>query len=149
MYETDQFKLTERDNLETSKQQPQNKNKNLVDKMKSSTSSNFHTRTYRFKNIWKGHYYENIEVEYYSSGQVGTKARHAISGDFTSYTIWKKEENKLFKVVIGNGTHVGGSVHLYYYSPEEYENHHFITLNPTTKSKWYEKQVEIKQNTTI
>jgi hypothetical protein len=28
---------------------------------------------------------------------------------------------------------------LFYDTPDQFENHHFVTVNPLTKEKWYEK----------
>ena len=89
------FKLTEPDNLELF---PKNMNKNRVKTFEKRTNKNFYSFVIPFNNNWKGKFLKTITIEYYTSGQTGTKARHAISGELTNFTVGKMEEHKLFKV---------------------------------------------------
>ena len=84
-----------------------------------------------------------VNIEYFSSGPIGTTITHAVSGvKQRGNIVGSIYEDLFFKVGIVNGN---GPVTLFYYSPEEYEKHQYITLSDAIKSKWNEKYL----NTTL
>ncbi len=130
MYESDMFVSTDQMYNE----------KNALDEFKhnKNTPSILHTITRRFNNEWKGKYYKNIKISYYGTNTTsGSRIRHAITGEVTKYIVGRKmDEGNFFKVVVGCGQHPSGPVHLFYNSPEEYENHQFLVLDQAIKDKW-------------
>lgn len=132
MYESDMFLPT--DQLYNEKNE-----KTALNDFKNKVSNNvLHSITRRFNNVWKGKYYNNIKISYYGTSTTsGSRIRHAITGEVTKYIVGrKKDESNFFKVVVGSGQHPSGSVHLFYNSPEEYENHQFLELDQAIKDKW-------------
>lgn len=82
-----------------------------------------------------------INIEYFSSGPIGTTITHAVSGvKQRGNIVGSVHEDLFFKVSIVNGN---GPVTLFYYSPEEYEKHQYITLSDAIKSKWNEQYLKI------
>jgi hypothetical protein len=81
--------------------------------------------------------YETIDC--YSTPYHSSKIRDAISGEYTKYTIGKKEEELFFKVVIAMGMSKDGPIHLYYFSPGQYEQHQRCTVSDAVKVAWQRK----------
>jgi hypothetical protein len=130
MYESDMF---------TSTDQVYNEKTALNDFKRNNVASMFHTVTRRFNNEWKGKFYNNIKISYYGTNTTsGSRIRHAITGEVTQFIVGrKKDESNFFKVVVGSGQHSNGPVHLFYNSPEEYENHQFVVLEQDIKERWF------------
>lgn len=138
MYAYELLHSTDNDNLET--------NKVKVDRVKQQTKSNFHTYTYNvLKKINGKNHTKKMSIQYYSSGSVGTHICHAVSGDVTPHIVGSKMENLYYKVTMSTGTHEGGSVILFYNSPEEYEKHQMCFTSPENKEKWYDKKMLVLQ----
>lgn len=101
----------------------------------------------RFNRTWTdGKYYKRITVENYGSGLQGTLIRNAVTGVRYNIIVGSADEVSLFKVV--DSTARNGRkepVMLYYDSPEQYENHHFTTVNQNIKNKWHDRQVSIRR----
>jgi hypothetical protein len=129
MYESDMF---------TSTDQVYNEKSALNDFKRNNSSSTLHTVTRRFNNEWKGKFYDTIKISYYGTNTTsGSRIRHAITGEVTQFIVGrKKDENNFFKVVVGSGQHSNGPIHLFYNSPEEYENHQFLVLEQDIKDRW-------------
>ena len=94
-----------------------------------------------FFNEWTdGKYYKNVTIECYGSGQVGSRIRNAVTGQYTPYLVGSVNEDLFFTVsdcVGRNGRK--DPLQLYYDTPEQYENHQFIILRQEIKQKWYAK----------
>jgi hypothetical protein len=96
-----------------------------------------------------GHY---ITIENYGSGLSGTFARNAITGEYIKVAgihyiiVGSSDEELLFKVTDSSG-HNGRKepLILYYNSPEEYENHHFIDVSPNIKTLWNKRSKEAQK----
>lgn len=130
MYESDMFASTD---------QVYNEKTALNEFKRNNVSSMLHTITRRFNNEWKGKYYDNIKISYYGTNTTsGSRIRRAITGEVTQFIVGrKKDESNFFKVVVGSGQHSNGPVHLFYNSPEEYENHQFLVLDQEIKDRWF------------
>ena len=138
MYAYELLHSTDNDNLET--------NKDKVESIKQKTKSNFHTYTYNLsKKINGKKHSKKMSIQYYSSGPSGTRIINAISGTKTDFIVGSNKENLFFKVIMSTGTHEGGSVTLFYNSPEEFEKHQNCFANPESKEKWYDKKMQFLQ----
>jgi hypothetical protein len=67
------------------------------------------------------------------------KIRHAMYGTFFSDRVGSMEEYKYFKVALATGELDCNTNHLYYDSPEEYEQHFGCTLSSSSKHAWKER----------
>lgn len=85
--------------------------------------------------------YETIDC--YSTSHHSSKIRDAISGEYTKYVVGKKEEELFFKVAVVTGKCADGPVHLYYFSPEQYEQHHRCVVSDSVKIAWQKKYNDI------
>ena len=99
--------------------------------------------TIQFNNTWKdGKYRKTVTIENYGSGQQGSRIRNAVTGEKYSHSelVGSKFEDLYFKVIESTGRfNRRDPLILFYDTPDQYENHHFTTVNPLTKEKWYEK----------
>jgi len=57
------------------------------------------------------------------------------------YVVGSVQEDLLFKVCISNGENKQEPVLLFYDSPEQFEKHQYITLDPSIKEKWLNKKM--------
>jgi len=109
---------------------------------------NFQKVTKAFNNTWSdGKFYKKITIKSYGSGQMGSRIRNAVTGQYTPYLVGSKNEDLFF--VVNDSTGLFGRkdpLFLFYDSPEQYENHQFIILKQTIKEKWYEKNFLARQN---
>jgi hypothetical protein len=93
-------------------------------------------------NIYGEKYMKQVTLKVYSSGDVGSNIRNAENGLYTPYIVGSKYENLFFSVL---DTTVqsdlrGGSIRLYYDSPEQYESHQSVRIDEDTRARWYEKR---------
>ena len=97
--------------------------------------------TIQFNNTWKdGKYRKTVTIENYGSGQQGSRIRNAVTGERCKELVGSKFEDLYFKVVESTGRfNRRDPLILFYDTPDQFENHHFVTVNPLTKEKWYEK----------
>ena len=108
---------------------------------------NFQKEIRTFNNTWNGKYYKKITIKSYGSGQIGSRIRNAVTGQYTPYIVGSKNEDLFF--VVNDSTGLFGRrepLFLYYDSPEQYENHQFTLLNQKIKEKWNEKNLLARQN---
>ena len=121
---------------------------NKMHKMKSremgkNADKNYEKFTIPFNNTWKdGKFYKKVTIEVYGSGQQGTRIRNAVTGEIYSHLVGSADEDLYFKVV--DSTARNGRkepLMLYYFTPEQYENHYFTTVDLDVKELWYEKCV--------
>lgn len=82
------------------------------------------------------------KIEAYSSGDVGSRIRDAITGDrYRNYLVGSKNEDLFFKVRICTGEFSGREAPtLFYSSPEEYERHSRSVLGEELKNQWFLKK---------
>jgi hypothetical protein len=94
-----------------------------------------------FNDEWKdGKFYKKISTELYGSGDTGSKIRNAVTGQRTPYIVGSEDEDLFFKVIDTSG--INGRKEpliLFYDSPEQYENHLFLTINQKSKEQWNSK----------
>jgi hypothetical protein len=99
--------------------------------------------TIQFNNTWKdGKYRKTVTIENYGSGQQGSRIRNAVTGEKYSHSelVGSKFEDLYFKVIESTGRfNRRDPLILFYDTPDQYENHHFTTVNTLIKEKWYEK----------
>jgi hypothetical protein len=108
---------------------------------------NFQKVTKAFNNTWSdGKFYKKITIKSYGSGQMGSRIRNAVTGQYTPYLVGSKNEDLFF--VVNDSTGLFGRrdpLFLFYDNPEQYENHQFIILKQSIKEKWYEKNLLARQ----
>jgi len=84
-------------------------------------------------------------VEIFVSGDQGSTIRNAISGSYYhGHRVGSKQEDLYFKVSISTGELGRESVVLFYDTPEQYERHMYVTVEPESKQAWLEKQMNVK-----
>lgn len=86
-----------------------------------------------------------VNVEVYSSGDVGTYIRNAVTGLRYNHRVGTKEEDLLFKIKLATGELGQSAGSLFYDSPEQYEKHLFTTLSNETKERWFKKNLLARQ----
>ncbi len=86
-------------------------------------------------------------LKYYSSGEVGSPIKMAISGSIWNprFLVGSRAEDLFFKVTIATGETGKDPVNLFYENPEQYENHQYIVLDTETKNQWFKKYYEAKK----
>lgn len=118
-----------------------NKRISFVETKTSDTKYDKYVKELKMK--WTdGKFYDKVIIEVYGSGDTGTKIRNAVTGSKTPYLVGSSNEDLFFKVVDATGN--GGrkdSLILFYDSPEQYENHQFITLDQVVKESWLNKNL--------
>jgi len=100
-----------------------------------------------FNNTWTdGKYYKRITIENYGSGSHGTRIRNAVTGVYYDFIVGSADEDIFFKVTDATGRNGRKDpLMLYYDSPEQYENHHFTSVSPEIKQKWYKRSLEAQK----
>lgn len=96
-----------------------------------------------FNKTWKdGRFYKTITVEQYGSSQSGSRIRNAVTGQRYPYLVGSANEDLFFKVSDATGRKGRKyPLTLFYDTPEQYENHHFTSLNQDIKNAWQEKNL--------
>jgi hypothetical protein len=100
---------------------------------------------------WRdGRYYKNVNIEDYGSGQTGSHIRNAVTSKRYPYLVGSVNEDLFFKVVEATGRNGRNEpLRLYYDTPEQYENHHFITVSQQVKEQWYEMSLDARKRLNI
>jgi hypothetical protein len=90
---------------------------------------------------WRdGKFYKRVTIECYGSGQIGSRVRNAVTGQYYPYVVGNREEDVLFKVIDAVGRDGRKDpIMLYYDSPEQYENHQFVTVGQVVKETWHKR----------
>jgi hypothetical protein len=134
------------DNEILSTEMPVNK-KNSLTSLSRKIESNYEKYSIPFNKTWNdGRFYKNVTIELYGSGQNGCRIRNAVTGQRYEYIVGSQDEDLFFKVSESTGRY--GRKHpliLYYDSPEQYENQHFITLSSDIKTRWNDKYTAAMQ----
>jgi len=96
-----------------------------------------------FNGKWKdGKYYKFVTIENYGSGDVGTKIRNAVTGSRYNFLVGTIDEDLFFKVTDASGRDGRREpLILFYDSPEQYENHYFVSVSQDVKEKWRERSL--------
>lgn len=112
------------------------------DKINNINKKNKHHHKFKipFNGYINNKYHKYINIEFYSSGDTGTKIRDAVTGNFTPHLVGSENEDLYFTVSICNNTTGQTPVKLYYLTPEEYEKNHFCIVCEKTKKIWKEKR---------
>ena len=92
-----------------------------------------------FNKKWTdGRFYKNLFLEFYGSGQQGTLIRNAVTGLNTFDKVGSSKESLYFKVSDALALNKQKDpLTLFYDSPEQYENHFFVTVPKQVKIDWY------------
>ena len=90
-----------------------------------------------------GKFRKTVTINMYSTGQVGSNIRDAITGEYLRDLVGSAEEYKYFKVVMATGEFKNGPLHLYYANPEQYERHHFCELDEHSRTAFYDRQTSV------
>ena len=85
---------------------------------------------------------KNKKIDVYTTGDIGSKIRDAITGHYYSDVVGSANEKLYFKVGYSSGEikTKNGSNSLFYVSPEQYEKHLGVALNEKTKTFWHERK---------
>jgi len=83
---------------------------------------------------------KKINVEVYSSGDIGSNIRDAITGQFYPYKVGSEDEDSFFKVCIATGEVQNQRRLFFFSSPNDYERLFLINLKEETKICWNKKQ---------
>lgn len=76
---------------------------------------------------------------YRTSFSSNRKIRNAVTGIYENILVGKNESNLLFKVVLATGDTGSNPEHLYFDSPEQYENHFKVKVLDNIKHEWEQK----------
>lgn len=101
-----------------------------------------HCRTVKrpFNDIYKdGKFRKYINITMYSSGITGSNIRNAVTGEYSKHIVGTLEQDLFFKVTMSTGEFKNGPVHLYYISPEQFEEHQYCEVDDETKYMWNKK----------
>ena len=115
-----------------------------IEDIYTKRDNNFEQLTLPFDNVWTdGKYHKYITVDNHGSGPTGTFVKNAVTGIKYDIMVGSRDEDLLFKVTDSSG--LNGRKHpllLYYDTPEQYERHRLVTVNPRTKKVWLERSIE-------
>lgn len=108
---------------------------------------NYEKYTIPVNKTWiDGKFHKRMTIENYGSGSHGTLIRNAVTGARYDIVVGSADEDILFKVIEATGRCGRREpLMLYYDSPEQFENHHFTTVSPDSKQKWYKRSLEAQQ----
>ena len=125
-------------------------NKMKLTEIGRNADKNYEKYSILFNNTWRdGKFHKNITIENYGSGQQGSRIRNAVTGERYPHLVGSKNEDLYFKVIDSTGrSGRRNPIILFYDTPEQYENHHFITVGPDVKEIWYEKCLFSRKNMT-
>lgn len=82
--------------------------------------------------------YRKKKIEFYTSGDRGTRIRDAITGIYYNDKVGSFNEGKFFKVSLATGqcNSKNGSHMLFYTTPQQYMAHFAVQLSPDMIEKW-------------
>jgi len=85
---------------------------------------------------------KNINYVLYSSGDVGSNIRDAISGQYYAVKVGSNLENQFFKTTISTGELNGDRRTFYFSTPEDYERHMHTSIEQSVKQNWEKKKMQ-------
>lgn len=114
-------------------------NNNIVKKfMVSTTKKGFYLLKRKLKN-------NNVNVEVYSSGGLGTNIRNAISGEYYyGHKVGSVKEDLFYKTSVSTSETGNEGVVLFFENPEQYERHFYTQVDAADKERWYNKYNQAK-----
>lgn len=82
------------------------------------------------------------KYEIYTSSVTGNHIRDAETGEYLNYIVGSHDEDLFFKVSFATGEckSANGFSTLFYMSPQHYENHLQMNVNPTLVAAWEKKR---------
>jgi hypothetical protein len=83
---------------------------------------------------------KKIPIELYSSGDIGSNIRDAITGQYYSFKVGSINEDSFFKVSIVTGEVNNNRRIFFFKSPTDYERIFHSELKEKTKFNWSKKQ---------
>jgi hypothetical protein len=83
---------------------------------------------------------KKVAIELYSSGDMGSNIRDAITGQYHVSKVGSTDESKFFKIVLSTGEIRQDRRTFYFSSPSDYERHMHTLLDTKTKEAWLNKQ---------
>lgn len=120
----------------------QSNKRNVIDDVKH-LDSNYQKYRIPFNKIGSdGKFHRTILIENYGSGRSGTLIRNAVTGSQTDAYVGSFHQDMYFKVVDVCGRfNRREPLVLFYDSPEQYENHKFVTVDTQVKELWNKKML--------
>lgn len=82
-------------------------------------------------------YNKPYKLTFYSSGDTGSNIRDAITGEYSKYIVGSKNQELFFKVIVATGESTHVPMHLFYASPEQYEEHQKCVIDEIIRQEWY------------
>jgi hypothetical protein len=121
-------------------------NKNALETM-NKHNKKYVKITRSFNKKWiDGKFYKKIQIDCFKSGRSGNRIVNAVTGEYTTHIVGSVDEDLYFKVSLcTRESGIKEPIHLFYDSPEQYENHHFNIVIIPLKERWYEKNLEAKK----
>ena len=125
------------------------KNKKKVEQELKNDDKHYFKYTKPFNDTWTdGRFYKKVTIELYGSRDIGSRIRNAVTGQLypPNFIVGTSYEDLLFTVSECSGINKHREpIHLYYDSPEQYENHQFLFVDQGVKNKWNSKNLEAKK----
>jgi hypothetical protein len=98
---------------------------------------------HKLKRLIKTHYgMKSSSYVLYSSGDIGSNIRDAITGQYYAAKVGSKQENQFFKMSISTGELKGDRRSFYFSTPEDYERHMYETLDQNSKQAWEKRRMQ-------
>lgn len=97
-----------------------------------------YNKIYKGASVGKNGKKKKKKIEFYTSGDRGSRIRDAITGSYYNAKVGSFNENQFFKVSFATGqcTSKNGSHTLFYQMPQQYMAHFDVQLNPAIIAKW-------------
>ena len=86
--------------------------------------------------------YKRKKIEFYASGDRGSRIRDAVTGSYYNAKVGSYSEDNFFKVSVSTGqcSNKSGLHTLFYQTPTQYNSHFMTQLSPAIVEKWNIKQ---------
>lgn len=109
-------------------------NNHIVKKfMVSTTKKGFYSLKRKVNN-------NNVNVDVYASGELGTNIRNAISGEYYyGYKVGTAKEDLFYKTCVSTSETGKEPIVLFFENPEQYERHFYTQIDAADKERWYSK----------
>jgi hypothetical protein len=91
-------------------------------------------------------FHKKMTIEQYGSKGTGSKIKNAVTGVNYNILVGSSDEDLVFKVVEATGRYGRKEpMTLYYDTPEQFENHHFTSVDTYVKQCWYERNLDARK----
>lgn len=84
---------------------------------------------------------KNASYILYSSGDIGSNIRDAITGQYYVDKVGSKEENNFFKISISTGEINSDRRNFYFSTPEDYERYMHTNISQKIKQSWEKRKI--------